>query len=236
MIALTFALSQESRDLVELLEAPKRMGSPALAITEGHLAGQGVVILHTGVGAEMAAKRAAAFMERVRPRLVIGAGFAGGLDPSLRLGDLIIGTNVSAPDQVERCRALVQPTERVHFGPIVGAHVPIETVAEKAEFARISRGLAVDMESAALTAACASVGVPFLSVRAISDSADAALPVPFGVWFDLERQKPRPSALVRYLIAHPQQFWPFVRFVRGLTPARRTLTAFLVRLIETETA
>ena len=44
-------------------------------------------------------------------------------------------------------------------------------------------------------------------------------------------QRPRPLALVRYLAHHRAQISPFVRFVRGLTPARRAFTRFLVRFI-----
>ena len=41
----------------------------------------------------------------------------------------------------------------------------------------------------------------------------------------------RHVALVRYLAHHRAQISPFVRFVRGLTPARRAFTRFLVRFI-----
>ena len=58
--------------------------------------------------------------------------------------------------------------------------------------------------------------VPLVSVRAVSDSADQFLPVPFDAWFDTQRQRARPFALVLHLLRHPSHIAPFVRFLSKL--------------------
>jgi adenosylhomocysteine nucleosidase len=104
-------------------------------------------------------------------------------------------------------------------------------LVEKAVLAQSTGALGVDMETATVAAACEKTGVPLLSVRAISDSALEPLPVPFAHWFDLEAQRPRVFALLKYLATHPTQIAPFSRFVRGLTPARQAFTRFLTTFI-----
>ncbi|KAB2648445.1 MAG: hypothetical protein DVB27_00600 [Verrucomicrobia bacterium] len=229
MIAVTFALPQESRDFRHLLRQARTVG-PGRSLL-GNVGPEEVLLAHTGVGPVAAAEHVAALLAAHRPRLLLSTGFAGGLDPRLATGDLLIATNVSAPALVAQCRALLAGEGHASFGALISQPLPAESVAEKTALARATGALGVDMETAAIAAAGARAGVPLLAVRAISDSAREPLPVPFAEWFDLAAQRPRPLALVRYLAHHRAQISPFVRFVRGLTPARRAFTRFLVRFI-----
>lgn len=229
MIVVTFALPQESRDFRHLLRHASAV-EPGRSLL-GNVGAEEVRLAHTGVGPAAAAEHVAALLAAHRPRLLLSTGFAGGLDPRLATGDLLIATNVSTPALVARSRALLADDVRAHFGALTSQPRPAESAAEKAALARASGALGVDMETAAIAAACARAGVPLLAVRAISDPAREPLPVPFAEWFDLAAQRPRPLALVRYLAHHRAQIRPFVRFVRGLTPAREAFTRFITRFI-----
>ena len=70
-----------------------------------------------------------------------------------------------------------------------------------------------------------------ISLRGISDISTQALPIPFSIWFDPEAQKPRPAALLLYLFRHPTTIPVFIRFVRGVFEAKKTLASGLVDLI-----
>jgi adenosylhomocysteine nucleosidase len=225
MIAVTFALPEESRDFRRASQAAPLPGPPEW---KGEVAGREVLIAHTGVGPAAAARCAAELLGRHRPRFLIAAGFAGALDPALRLGDIVLGENVSDTRLLAQAGAL-GPSVR---GGLTSADHAVESVAAKAALARETGAIAVDMETAAIAAACAVACIPLLAVRVISDRADDPLPVPFDEWFDLARQRPRPAALVWYLARHPRQIAPFTRFVRGLTPTRNALTGFLMRFLE----
>lgn len=227
MIAVTFALPQESQDFRHLLRHASAVGPDAHRFLLGNLGEEEILLAHTGVGPAAAATSVAALLAFHRPRLLISTGFAGGLDPDLIAGDLLIATNVSAPALVAQNRALLAGDPRAHFGALTSQPSAAESVAEKAALARSTGALGVDMETAAIAAACARVGVPLLAVRAISDSALTPLPVPFAEWFDLAAQRPRPLALVNYLAHHPAQIGPFSRFLRDLTPARHAFTRFV---------
>ena len=89
----------------------------------------------------------------------------------------------------------------------------------------------MDMETETIAGACKNFCIPMLSVRAISDTASRSLPVPFAVWFDAKKQKPRVFALIRYLARNPRRIRPFVGFVKGIDLARSRLTDYLLELI-----
>ena len=104
MIAVTFALPQESRDFRHLLRQARTVG-PGRSLL-GNVGPEEVLLAHTGVGPVAAAEHVAALLAAHRPRLLLSTGFAGGLDPRLATGDLLIATNVSAPALVAHRRSL----------------------------------------------------------------------------------------------------------------------------------
>ncbi len=217
-IFVTFALPEESRDFRKAID---QQPQPNIRVE------------HFGVGPAMAAKRVNSLLAGPKPRLLVCAGFAGGLDPKLRSGDLVVAENLSSPEVLDRVRMVVPVATPFVFGSILSRTLPVESVADKAALFRETGAFAVDMESEAVAAACRAAGVPLLVVRTISDPADAALPVPFGDWFDLEGQRPRIPGLLQYLATHPSHIFPFAKFVRGLAPARQALTKFLFQVLET---
>ena len=230
MIALAFALPQESRGVVAALHAPHRSGSPALPVIFGKLGTQEVVVFHTGVGPLSTRKQLQRFWEThcgERVDCVISAGFAGGLDPTLPTGALILAENF--PERLEIARATLGNRVRVH--PLASAPVVLETPQAKAQYKSATRAFAVDMESATIADFFHKKGVPFLSLRAISDAAHEALPIPSAIWFDVHTQRPRPLALILFLVRHPARILPFSRFILTLRRARRTLTAALIELV-----
>lgn len=225
MIAVTFALPEESGDFLRTLHHRRPLASHPGWCT-GRIGDAAVTVVHTGMGLEAAATAAAALLASVRPAWVLSGGFAGALDPRLRLGDVILAENFSDV-------ALLSSVHRTsHRGRLVSRARPAEFVEEKAALHRETGAIAVDMETAAIAAACTRAAVPLLALRAISDTAQTPLPAPLAEWFDLARQRPRPRRLLIYLWRRPSAIRPFVRFVRGLPAARRALTAAMLRSVE----
>jgi adenosylhomocysteine nucleosidase len=213
IIVVTFALPQESSDFRRALRGR----------TE-----KDVQVEHIGVGPAAAAQSIDRILSADRPRLIICAGFAGGLDPELAVADLVVAENLTTPDVLAGVRSRAGTAPHCRFGGVVSRAETVETVEAKSMLHQETGALAVDMESETVAAACRAAGVPLLVVRTISDAADAPLPVPFSHWFDLRQQRPRQWALVKYLLAHPDRIGPFAGFVRGLAPARRSLAEFLL--------
>ena len=226
MIALSFALPEESKDLLRRIENRKRSGLSRLPVFTGSLAGHEVAILHTGMGMDSATARAGEFLASHTPRLWIAAGFGGALASDLGIGDIVTASNFSDPALLERIASLPART-----GQLITIRHALETAAGKRSLGHHTGALAVDMETAAVHRLCAARPIPMLAVRAISDTASDDLPVPSAIWFDLRRQQPRPARLVAYLALHPGRIAPFARFVGGLSPARACLTDYLCQAI-----
>jgi hypothetical protein len=55
--------------------------------------------------------------------------------------------------------------------------------------------------------------------------------VPFGVWFDPEKQSPRAFALLTYLARNPAPIKAVRAFVKGIGHSRHRLTEYLMELI-----
>jgi adenosylhomocysteine nucleosidase len=217
MIAVTFAVAEESRDFAQAARA----------------AGLPVRILHTGVGESVCRERFQAFFaDGPAPKLLISSGFAGGLDPALPIGGLVLSTNFSDERLLKKLAAFLEnPPFQFHCGILTTQARVIESAAEKhAIFTQTGAG-AVDMETAHLFAECQARGIPVLSLRAISDTATQAMPVPHAVWFDAAKQQPRILALLGWLVMHPAAIPAFARFVRGISLTRRQLTRGLLAVV-----
>jgi adenosylhomocysteine nucleosidase len=227
VIALSFALPEESKGIVRLVANARRSGPAALPVITGTLAGREVVILHTGMGMNSATDRVTDFLETHSPALWIAAGFAGALSSDLRIADIVAVNNFSDPTQFAHIASIP-----ARAGALITTKHVVETAEQKKDLARHTGAIAVDMETAAIHRLCAARDIPVLAIRSISDIATQDLPVPARVWFDTAKQRPRPLPLLWYLALHPRRILPFARFVRGIGRARSTLTSFLVAAIQ----
>ncbi len=122
------------------------------------------------------------------PRAVLAVGLAGGCEPSLRPGDVVVGDPVAdqnagawsgeadAALRARAVRALDVADLRYRVGPLLTVDTVAATPAEKAGWWRTRGALAVDMESAHVMAWARRAGLPALSVRAIADGPDDEVP------------------------------------------------------------
>lgn len=117
---------------------------------------------------------------------LVSFGIAGGLDPSLSPGDLVLAEEVVSPDgdaiaadrglRARWQRAAVAAGQRSVGGGLLESPGVLTSVAAKQASRRSSGAVAVDMESYAVAAVAKDAGVPFVAVRAIADPAGRALP------------------------------------------------------------
>jgi 4-hydroxy-3-methylbut-2-enyl diphosphate reductase len=114
-------------------------------------------------------------LSQLAPKAVVVVGVAGGLDPTLRPGDVVVATEVRDERGriVQRAAApLVAELRRlglrVRTGPMVSSDHIVRGTAARARLAATG-AIAVDMESAAIVRAAA--GVPTAVVRVIVDTA-----------------------------------------------------------------
>jgi adenosylhomocysteine nucleosidase len=118
-------------------------------------------------------------------RGVISFGVAGGLDPSLKSGDVVVATEVTAGDArwfaglslaEDQIAALAMGGRRIVRGGLAGVEEVVVAQACKAALRSETGAAAVDMESHIAAAYAAEAGLPFAALRVISDPASRALP------------------------------------------------------------
>ena len=118
-------------------------------------------------------------------RGIISFGVAGGLNPSLKSGDIVIATEVVAAGQrwpavSSLTASLIASTEEQRYSIVPGILAGVEEIVlgqvGKAAL-RVTTGAdAVDMESHIAAKYAAENDLPFAGVRVISDPAHRALP------------------------------------------------------------
>lgn len=128
-----------------------------------------VVLVCGGIGAEAARRAAEAVISLYAPALVYSAGFAGALDPALKVGTVV------RPERVVNAG----DGSSVSLGQGAGVLVSFGAVASPAQKAKLRDSFgaqAVDMEAAAVARAAEARGVGFAVVKVISDEFDFTLP------------------------------------------------------------
>jgi len=118
-------------------------------------------------------------------RGVISFGVAGGLDPTLKSGDVVVATEVMAGDarwlaglafNEDVIASVALGGRRIVRGRLAGAEQVLAASHVKAALHSETGAAAVDMESHIAAAYAAEAGLPFAALRVISDPAGRALP------------------------------------------------------------
>ncbi|MEQ1859366.1 MAG: hypothetical protein ABMA13_05475 [Chthoniobacteraceae bacterium] len=221
MILVTFAVPQESREFVSRL----RHTGPLGHVLVGNLGCEEIAVLHTGMGADAARDATRRTLAELRPDRVIASGFAGGLDPALEFGQLIVAENLSTPALLAREPA---GARRVRLASVES---PLDTPADKSRIRAATGADAVDLESAAIAEVCATAAIPLLVLRIISDAAGESLPLPSGVAYDIEHQRIRPLAILNHLLTEPVAVTPLISFAHRLPDLQRALADALAAVI-----
>jgi hypothetical protein len=120
------------------------------------------------------------------PTLVLTCGFAGGLNPELKLGDAVF----ELPDSELRT-----PNSELHQKFLAAGAKPAKfscadriaaTTAEKKKLRDATGADAVEMESATIHAVCRERNIPCATIRVISDTANEDLPLDFNALAKLD--------------------------------------------------
>jgi adenosylhomocysteine nucleosidase len=216
MIALLAPMQSELRPLVRALSL-KRHGSGDRNLLYGTLGRIEIVATTTGIGTRAAAQTAARVLDTGIIRHLVVVGVAGGIGPSVDVGDLVI------PEFVVDLAtgAQYRPTTLGSAKPRGKLATSDTMVNDPAQAARLlSQGvIAVDMETAAVAAVCDQRRCPWSVFRAVSDRADdgstdpavSGLAGPYG--------EPRLRAVARFVVSNPRRIRQLARLAQGLNLA-----------------
>ncbi|WP_121611636.1 5'-methylthioadenosine/S-adenosylhomocysteine nucleosidase [Mesobacillus foraminis] len=198
-IAIIGAMEEEVTLLRNKIENGEQQTVAGFEFITGILEGTEVVLLRSGIGKVNAAMSTTVLLERFSPDYIINTGSAGGLNPELSVGDVVISSEVrhhdvdvtafgyeygqvpQLPPAFEADAKLIQIAED-SAGEIEG----IQTVKglittgdsfmsdpDRVEFikTKFNNLQAVEMEAAAIAQVAYQFGIPFVIIRSLSDIA-----------------------------------------------------------------
>jgi hopanoid-associated phosphorylase len=222
VVGIVCALTAEARHL-----GPAKQREPPLAVLA-----DGTLLAVNGMGAAAAAAGARALIDAGAGALV-SFGLAGGLDPALRAGAILLPSEVLAPARApiaiasawrERLKTALGARAPVLQGRLLTSAQAIASVEDKAVLFRETGAAAVDMESYCVAELARAHGLPFLAARVIVDGAADRLPGavraaadgagPFKAW-----------RLIGALARTPSEWAPLLRLARRYQLASRSLAA-----------
>lgn len=192
----------------------------------GELAGVQVVLVQSGIGKVASALATALLIQHFKPTAVINTGSAGGFDPELNVGDIVISTEVRHHD-VDVTAFGYEMGQVPQMPPAFAAHPELISAAEQSiqalGFCNTKKGLiatgdsficdparitiirqqfptmlAVEMEGAAIAQVCHMLKTPFVVIRSLSDIAGKESPQSFEAY--LEVASKNSSAMVLELL------------------------------------
>jgi len=199
--AIVSAMQEELAAVLAILPDEHRQAAGGRDYWVGHLHGQEIVAVLSGIGKIAAATTATALIERFAVERIVFTGVAGGLATGVDRGDVVLADaflqhDMDASPLFPRYEVPLYGTDRfptdpaltarlaaavgqalhgtpVHRGLVVSGDRFVASAAESQALQRaLPDALAVEMEGAAFAQVCRDYGVPFAAVRTVSDRAD----------------------------------------------------------------
>ncbi len=215
-IGIIGAMAQEIEILRQVMVEPKVTELAGCKIFEGKINNTRVALLQSGIGKVAAAIGTTLLIQLTQPDMIINTGSAGGLDPDLNVGDILISTEVRYHDVDVTAFGYEigqLPANPPTFSPNEQLVELAQKEAKKAGYNVVSglicsgnafingndkinqirqnfpNVVAVEMEAAAIAQVCHGFNLPFVIVRAVSDVADKESHLSFEEFLPLAAEK-----------------------------------------------
>ena len=200
-IGIIGAMSEEITYLKEKIEIVTTKNIIGLDFHVGKYCGNSIVLVISGIGKVNAAVCTQVLIDHFGVDYIINTGCAGAIHPELGIGDILISTDAVQHDMdvsalgdpigtIPRLaesyfkademlvklaqEAAAETAENYHviLGRVASGDKFIGTKEGKEHIKRYVQGDGAEMEGAAIAHACWLNRIPFVIIRAISDSAD----------------------------------------------------------------
>lgn len=231
-IALIGAMDQEIELIKSAMGEVTRFNQAGYDFFQGRLQGADVILLKSGIGKVNAAVGTTILLHEFNPDCVINTGSAGGFDPSLSVGDVVISDRVIHHDAdltifgyqpgqlpgmppafipdadlsaiAERCISQFEGVNTVHGLIATGDSFMDAPERVAATRKTFPEIKAVEMEAAAIAQVCHRFDIPFIVIRALSDIAGKESNVSFKEFLETAATNSANMvcAIVREIVAH----------------------------------
>lgn len=195
---------------------------------EGWTAGAARIVL-TGMGPLHAGRAVERAIEAWGPARVMSIGVAGGLRAGLGVGDVIVPGEVVEAEGGRVWRPTAEGVAMSGHRMVTGSAI-CGTAEAKRELAARWDADAVDMETATIARVCEARGVAWLSVRAISDDHEHAVPAELGAMVR-EDGMPDLRAIAWWAMRRPARASALARLGRDTAKAAEALSRAVMRIV-----
>lgn len=184
-----------------------------------------VRIVITGIGARKAERAVRKVLAEYSPTRVFTCGFAGALNPELRIADVVFGCESTDADWAARLHSLGAMPAKLFCAETVAI-----TVADKSALRARTGADAVEMESQIISGVCREHGIECVTLRVISDSARENLPLDFNALMTPE-QNLDSARLAWAVLKSPQKIPALMRLGQNCALAATRLANVLIQVV-----
>ncbi|MGI8959352.1 MAG: hypothetical protein ACR2IV_06270 [Bryobacteraceae bacterium] len=227
--------AMELEPFAALLTGVRKLKWPLDYAFEGVWEGRRVMLVANGAGPRLAAQaveiaiRAVTGAELSSSKLeaVVSTGFCGALDPNLRECQIVVATELLDLDANATFDCGIVDADTPFISGLLLSHDRVANYADEKQQLRDRGGLAIDMEAGGIAARAKRAGLPFYSIKVVSDRADESFPL------DINSMR-TPDGRIRrvkigvHALTHPKLLPQLLHWKRRSTVAAKALGGFLV--------
>jgi adenosylhomocysteine nucleosidase len=184
------------------------------------------VVICGGIGSEAARRATEAIIRDSSPSRIVSIGFAGALDPALKVGDVIRPGVVINGNDGSRTNAGTSEHALVSYPSVCGSQ-------QKRKLREAFRAALVDMEAAAVAQGAEARGIEFRVLKVVSD--DSEFEMPDVQSFVTGNGEFRSSAFALHVILRPWLWATTIRLGRNSARASRILCNAISDYVRRET-
>jgi adenosylhomocysteine nucleosidase len=221
-LLVCFAVKEEAKFFSPLREVRVAKGASEQVLLRAYCQ-----VWITGMGRTNAARSIRDAIEKLKPERVITAGFAGGLNPKLKVGDILFDEDFDAGVGPE-LEALGAIPAKFYCHRRVAI-----TAEEKFDLWNDTSADAVEMESSVIRTICKEFRIPSATIRVISDDAHQDLPLDFNALMTSEDRIDYPK-LIWSVLSSPSRIPKLMEFQRQTIFAAKQLGSVLREVLDAE--
>lgn len=243
MLTIFAALKDEIQLIRSEMEIDTAIHIRPFAIITGKYQNRKIALVRGGVGGKSTNKSIDYLIENLKPSMILNIGYAGGLDPHLNAGDIVIASRIinEATEKswdadaklLEKACMIAEKAElRHHTGRMVTVESPVADPHQKAFVGTRFEASACDMESSFIAEKSSRSGIPFLVVRSVLDPLDTVLPdIPESAIID---GNVKIGDILKHLRENPKDIIKLPRFSYLCSQARISITKFAEAWVRNE--
>ena len=217
-IGIIAAEQEEFESILEEMKEEDRKEIYELTFVKGKIKEKACILVKGGIGKVNAARATQILIDKFKPDYIINVGVAGGLNPMLNIGDIVIGETLvqhdfditafghtkgyipGVGDKIYSDEYLINKIEEIignqeervynyEKGVIASGDIFCTEIPMRDKIYAKFNAECVEMEGAAIAQVCSLCNVPFVVIRSISDTPNGKNEVTYQQFIELASKR-----------------------------------------------